>query len=90
MLDAADILDDLNSLLPVSILPAEAPRNQSPGELSETEQVLWQALADGETQMDTIIARTGLPAATASSQLMRMELKRLVKQLPGRCFVRLE
>ena len=89
VIDAADILDDMNALLPDARSPAEAPVNQSPPSLSETEQSLWDALAEGETQMDTIIARTGLPAATASSQLMRMELKRLVKQLPGRYFVRI-
>ena len=59
-------------------------------ELSEMEQSIWDALEGGETQLDTIIARTGLPAASASSQLMRMELKRLVKQLPGRHYVRME
>ncbi len=88
VIDAADILDDLNALLPDARTPVDAPVNQSPANLSETEQSLWDALAGGEMQLDSIIARTGLPAATASSQLMRMELKRLVKQLPGRNYVR--
>ena len=90
VLDAADILDDMNALLPEPMFSkVDAPASQSPANLSETEQLLWNALEDGETQLDTIIARTALPAATASSQLMRMELKRLVKQLPGRRYVRI-
>jgi DNA processing protein len=92
VVDAADILDDLNVLLPATAATGTAaPAAASPAAvLTETEQSIWNALAGGETQLDSIIARTGLPAATASSQLMRMELKRLVKQLPGRYYVRME
>jgi DNA processing protein len=87
VLDAADILDDMNALLPSSALPAPAA-SATPASLTETEQVIWDALADGETQLDTVIGRTRLDAATVSAQLMRMELKRLVKQLPGRYYVK--
>lgn len=90
VMDAADILDDLNALLPPSALAdATVPVMAAPAVLTDTEQRLWDALAGGETQLDAIIGQTGLPAATASSQLMRMELKRLVKQLPGRYYVRM-
>jgi DNA processing protein len=91
VVDASDILDDMNALLPVTAIPAAgSPMHQAPPVLTEAEQTIWNALAGGETQLDTIIARTGLAAAAASSQLMRMELKRLVKQLPGRYYVRME
>lgn len=86
VLDAADIIDDLNVLLPVQ---PELPAAAAPPNLSETEQKLWDALVEGETALDTIIGTTGLLAATVSAQLMRMELKRLVKQLPGRRYVRI-
>jgi DNA processing protein len=89
VLDAADILDDMNALLPPSAMPAsEASASQPPATLTEMERTIWDALAEGETQLDVIITRTKLDAATASAQLMRMELKRLVKQLPGRYYVR--
>lgn len=88
VLDASDILDDMNALLPLSVMPAAAPAVSVP--LTETEQLLWDALEAGDTHLDAIIARTGLPAATASAQLMRMELKRLVKQMPGRHYTRTE
>jgi DNA processing protein len=87
VLDAADILDDMNALLPSSALPAPTV-SATPASLTETEQVIWDALADGVTQLDTVIGRTRLDAATVSAQLMRMELKRLVKQLPGRYYVK--
>ena len=88
VMDAADILDDLNALLPVSAMPA-APAAAPVPNLTETEQSLWDAIGSDETQLDIIIGRTGLEASTVSSQLMRMELKRLIKQLPGRHYVRI-
>jgi DNA processing protein len=81
----------MNALLPEPAVPAaDAPASRSPESLTEPEKAVWTALAGGETQLDAIISQTGLTAAAASSLLMRMELKRLVKQLPGRHFVRLE
>jgi DNA processing protein len=46
------------------------------------------ALEEGETQIDAVIGKTGLAASVVAAQLMRMELKRLVRQLPGRVYVR--
>jgi len=90
VLDAADILDDMNALLPEPLFAAaDAPAAKTPENLTETEQLIWNALGSDEAHLDQIIARTSLSAATASSQLMRMELKRLVQQLPGRRYVRL-
>jgi DNA processing protein len=90
VLDASDILDDMNALLPEPLIAAaDAPAGRTPLNLTETEEMIWNALGSDEAHLDQIIARTSLPAATASSQLMRMELKRLVQQLPGRRYVRL-
>ena len=90
VLDGSDILDDMNALLPAPLFAAaEAPAARTPKNLSETEQLIWNALGSDEAHLDQIIARTSLSAATASTQLMRMELKRLVKQLPGRHYVRI-
>lgn len=84
VMEASEILDDMNFLLPAPVLGtlAAAP------EMSEEERVVWDALEDGETQIDAVIGKTGLAAAVVAAQLMRMELKRLVRQLPGRVYVR--
>ena len=42
-----------------------------------------------ETSIDEITERTKLPSAAVSSTLLQLELKRLVKQLPGKYFVKL-
>jgi DNA processing protein len=41
-----------------------------------------------ETPIDAITQTTGLPSGTVSSTLLRLEMRKLVKQLPGKVFVR--
>jgi DNA processing protein len=38
--------------------------------------------------MDEIIRKSGLPASAVSVALLSLEMKRLVKQLPGKIFSR--
>src|SRR5213595_794906 len=87
VMDANDILDDLQVLLPESkpILTATRPLP----ELSESERTVYDAIEASETAIDAIAARCNLPSPTVSSVLLRLELKRLVKQLPGKYFVKL-
>lgn len=55
-------------------------------DLSENEQKIVAALDEEEKQIDEIIDQTGLPSATVSVVLLKLEMKRLVKQLPGKRF----
>lgn len=82
---AADILDDMGILFAEKpqLVPARAP------ELSGAEQAVHTALRDEETHIDVVIERTGLPSHTVSSTLFALELKKLVRQLPGSRFVRI-
>src|SRR5438552_7906505 len=88
VMDASDILDDLQILLPeTKIIPTLSARPLP--ELSETERSVYDAIDSTETRIDTIAAKCNLPTAAVSSTLLRLELKRLVKQLPGNYFVKL-
>jgi predicted Rossmann fold nucleotide-binding protein DprA/Smf involved in DNA uptake len=42
-----------------------------------------------ETAIDDIAGKSELPSSVVSSILLQLELKRLVKQLPGKYFVKL-
>jgi DNA processing protein len=57
--------------------------------MTAEERRVYEAIEATETPIDQISATTELPAATVSSILLRLELKRLVKQLPGKYFVKL-
>ena len=88
VMDASDVLDDLQILLPEAKPSAEAAMRPLPP-LSEEERRIYDAIEATETLIDDIAAKTELPSATVSSTLLRLELKRLVKQLPGKYFVKL-
>jgi len=88
---AEDILSEFEYLFPSSNKPP------SPGEtgvlpaleLSEHEQKAYDALkADDETTIDEVIRRSGLPSSAVSVALLSLEMKRIIKQLPGKLFVR--
>jgi DNA processing protein len=88
VMDASDILDDLQILLPEAKPSAEAAVRPLPS-LSEEERRIYDAIEASETSIDDIAEKTHLPSATVSSTLLQLELKRLVKQLPGKYFVKL-
>lgn len=88
VMDASDILDDLQILLPEKQKLPETSARALP-ELSDDERRVYDAIHPTETPIDQIAAGCELPSATVSSALLRLELKRLVKQLPGKYFVKL-
>jgi DNA processing protein len=87
-MDASDILDDLQILLPETKPSPEAASRPLPP-LSDDERRVFDAIDASETAIDAIAAKCDLPSSTVSSTLLRLELKRLVKQLPGKYFVKL-
>src|SRR5438874_4817836 len=88
VMEANDILDDLQILLPEAKPLPEAAVRPLPL-LSGEERRIYDAIDAVETSIDDIAAKTELPSAAVSSTLLRLELKRLVKQLPGKYFVKL-
>jgi DNA processing protein len=87
---AEDILSEFEYLFPGSNRPP------SPGEtgvlpaleLSANEQQVYDALDAEERSIDEIIRKSGLPSSAVSVALLSLEMKRAVKQLPGKLFVR--
>ena len=88
VMDASDILEDLEVLLPESKPSPETAARPLPP-LSDEERRVFGAIDATETSIDDIAARSELPSRVVSSTLMQLELKRLVKQLPGKHFVKL-
>lgn len=88
VMDASDVLEDLEVLLPEARPPPEIALRPLPP-LSGEERRVFEAIDASETSIDKIAARSELPSAVVSSTLLQLELKRLVKQLPGKYFVKL-
>ena len=86
-----DILSEFEYLFPASNKPASAGETGVlPAlELNENEQKVFVTVAaDDETSIDEIIRASSLPSSAVSVALFSLEMKRLVKQLPGKLFVR--
>jgi DNA processing protein len=84
-----DILSEFEYLFPASNRPP------SPGEtgvlpaleLSENEKIIYDSLSREESSIDEVIRKSGLPSSAVSVGLLSLEMKRVVKQLPGKLFV---
>lgn len=87
---AEDILSEFEYLFPSSNRPPSVGETGVlPSiELSGNEQQAYDALGDEEMGMDELIRKSGLPASALSVALLSLEMKRLVRQLPGRIFVK--
>jgi DNA processing protein len=88
VMDASDLLDDLQILLPETKPSPDAAVRALPL-LTADERCVYDAIETTETSIDAIATKSKLPNGTVSSTLLRLELKRLVKQLPGKYFVKL-
>jgi len=87
---AEDVLSEFEYLFPASNRPpSPAESGTLPAlTLSENEQKIYEVLSREEVAMDDVIHRSGLPPSAASVTLLSLEMKRLIKQLPGKLFVR--
>ena len=88
---AEDILSEFEYLFPASNRPASpADTGVLPAlTLPENEQKAYDAIAPSdESSIDEIIQRSGLPSSAISVALLSLEMKRMIKQLPGKIFAR--
>jgi len=56
--------------------------------MDEAETVLYNIISDYPVHIDEITREGNMEAGEASSLLMKMELKGMIKQLPGKMFIR--
>ena len=88
---AEDILSEFEYLFPPTNRPL-APNETGvlPAlTLSANEQAVYDVLKkEDETSIDEVIRHSSLPASAASVALLSLEMKRLIRQLPGKMFVR--
>lgn len=82
---AADVLEDLGGVKGAKAEPTLFP---PPPEMDDCSRRVWDLLADQPRFMDEIVARLSLPVHELATLLMRMEMKRLVRRLPGNRYER--
>ena len=86
---AEDILSEFEYLFPASNRSTTTDTTMLPAlELSGNEQKVYDTLEHDEASIDQIIRKSGLPSSAVSVALLSLEMKRLVRQLPGKMFVK--
>jgi DNA processing protein len=87
---AEDILSEFEYLFPTTNRPSAL--QDDPGlpafSLSANESALYALIDKGELSIDDLIRRSGLAPSAVSVILLGLEMKRLVRQLPGKMFVK--
>ncbi|MDP4846104.1 MAG: DNA-processing protein DprA [Akkermansiaceae bacterium] len=88
--DASHIIDDMGEL-PFSYNNTEsfAEKTEATPELPPEEAAVLDAMEQGsEYAVDSLIQASGLPSSAVTAALFKLELRRLVRPLPGFRFIR--
>lgn len=80
--DASHLMDDLGEL-PFARKATATEKQLEIPELPEEEAAVFAVLSSDESPVDRIIERCGLPAHVVTATLMKLEMRRLVRALPG-------
>jgi len=79
---ADDIIDEFG-------LPKVTPKAEGNTEVSEEEAALYNLIQDEPLALDDIVERSGLDITKISGVLLNLQLRRLVKEVPGKQFIRM-
>lgn len=85
VLDAADILEEMG----LGVLFTSQSTDPAGGlKLGDDEKLLLKLLDYNPVSLEAVVQRSGLPAGQVMSALMFLEMKGLVRQMPGRLYAR--
>jgi DNA processing protein len=83
--DVNDILDEFDMLLPAEHKRKAAESGARPPiPLNAEEEAITRALLEGELDVDALARKAGLKSAQVSALLIGLEMKRVIRMLPGR------
>jgi len=91
--DVDDVLSEFEYLLPRKAEETKAGAAEVGGikpalQLNEMEAAVMGHIGNDEVAIDDIIRASGLTSAVVSATLLALEMKRIVRQLPGKQYVR--
>ena len=91
-----DVVAEFPPEIAAGILPPEPSKKgakhreeEPPADLSDAERALLKLIpTDEPAHVDALAERSGLPIGELAGVLLGLEMRELVRQLPGRCYVR--
>jgi DNA processing protein len=88
VIDSADIISELGAQFAMGVRPPAPTAELRIQQLTLEEASVLQAVESAETSIDRIIQNCGLPTARVTSILCSLELKKAIRQLPGKQYVK--
>jgi DNA processing protein len=85
-----DILSELALRLRPILKKTGPPERKPPVELTLFEKSIYDTLCDHPSHIDLLAEKTGLSSADTLVNLLSMEFKGVVKQLPGKMFLKID
>lgn len=86
VVSANDILEDFE-ILPLNLELELQPQSTPINALDSNERTVLESLSKEESLVDQVVSRTSLPVSTVITSLLKLEMKRLIRQLPGPRYV---
>jgi len=86
--DVEDIIEEFGPLAEVLKPPAEVPEAAAPKGLTGEQRRVFDAVERSPRTVDEIARHAGLDVAPTLAALLTLEIRGLVRQLPGKRFVR--
>ncbi len=86
--DGAFLVETCEDVMAALSLVYAPPEKKGAPELTEDERLVWRSLGEAPLHIDAIAKSAGVTVMKASATLMEMELKGLVRQEPGKRFLR--
>jgi len=94
-----DVASELPSEIAAQLLPPPSKKKKkgelldqlqlTPADLNENERVIFKLLTtDTPKQIDTLAETTRLSITQLTTALLTLEMRELIRALPGKCFVR--
>ena len=84
-----EILPQLEGAFRERVVERQTGREESRLFLGGEDALIYARLSFEPMHIDDLVASTGLPVASVTAALLRMELRGLVQQLPGHCSIRI-
>lgn len=90
VVEGSDIVEDLNLLIPTEQTVLPLSEKTAPTNCSEEEKIIYDVMKDlEEVSIDELASSCDIGVSDISAILMTLEMKKMVKALPGARYVRL-
>jgi DNA processing protein len=91
---ADDVLEELQGIAPIvatgdtAAVKTTPPAYEPPPGLDDGQRRVWELLAEGSRHIDEMARHLGMPVAELSGTLMMLEMKKVLRRLPGNHYER--